>query len=115
MRATVASYLLFGLGPYPTLDLTAAEVFAISQGAASLPGRWSAISQCTNDGITYAGLIEPAGNGRVAVLIARDMRACMLREQAAKSLRLRHCDGLAYRRAVAARASVEHPAAETVQ
>ena len=73
MRATAASYLLFGLGPYPTLDLTAAEVFAISQGAASLPGRWSAISQCTNDGITYAGLIDPAGNGRVAVLIARDI------------------------------------------
>ena len=56
-----------------TLDLTAAEVFEISQGAASLPGRWSAISQCTNDGITYAGLIDPEGNGRVAVLIARDI------------------------------------------
>ena len=27
-----------------TLDLIAAEVFEISQGAASLPGRWSAIS-----------------------------------------------------------------------
>ena len=62
-----------GLGLYPTLDLTAAEVFEISQGAASLPGRWSAISQCTNEGITYAGLIDPAGNGRVAVLIARDI------------------------------------------
>ena len=58
---------------YPTLDLTAAEVFEISQGAASLSGRWSAISQCTNEGITYAGLIDPEGNGRVAVLIARDI------------------------------------------
>ena len=56
-----------------TLDLIAAEVFEISQGAASLPGRWSAISQCTHDGITYAGLIDPEGNGRVAVLIARDI------------------------------------------
>jgi hypothetical protein len=56
-----------------TLDLTAAEVFEISRGAASLPGRWSAISQCTNDGLTYAGLIDPEGNGRVAVLIARDI------------------------------------------
>jgi hypothetical protein len=56
-----------------TLDLTAAEVFEISRGAASLPGRWSAISQCTNDGITYAGLIDPEENGRVAVLIARDI------------------------------------------
>ena len=57
----------------PTLDLTAAEVFEISQGAASLPGGWSAISQCTNYGVTYAGLIDPAGNWRVAVLIARDI------------------------------------------
>jgi hypothetical protein len=73
MRATAASYLLFGLGPYPTLDLTAAEVFEISQGAVSLPGRWSAISQCTDDGITYAGLIEADGDGRVVVLIARDI------------------------------------------
>ena len=56
-----------------TLDLTAAEVFEISQGAASLPGRWSAISQCTYDGIAYAGLIDPEGTGRVAVLIARDI------------------------------------------
>ena len=55
------------------MDLTAAEVFEISQGAASLPGRWSAVSQCTNDGTTYAGLIDPAGNGQVAVLIARDV------------------------------------------
>ena len=73
MRATAATYLLFGLGSYPTLDLTTAEVFEISQGAASLPGQWSAISQCNNEGIIYAGLIPPEANGRVAVLIARDI------------------------------------------
>jgi hypothetical protein len=73
MRATAASYLLFGWERHPTLDLTAAEVFEISQGAASLSGRWSAVSQCANDGMTYADLIDPAGNGRIAVLIARDI------------------------------------------
>jgi hypothetical protein len=46
---------------------------SFSWGAASLPGRWSAISQRTNDGATYAGLLDPAGNGRVAILIARDI------------------------------------------
>ena len=61
------------LGSYPTLDLTAAEVFQISQGAASLPGGWSAISQCNNEGIVLRGLIDPEGDGRVAVLIARDI------------------------------------------
>jgi hypothetical protein len=60
-------------GTRATLDLTAAEVFEITLGVASLPGRWSATSQCTNDGISYAGLIDPDGNGRPAVLIARDI------------------------------------------
>ena len=90
------------------MDLTAAEVFEISQGAASLPGRWSAVSQCTNDGTTYAGLIDPAGNGQVAVLIARDsgpVRSANWR--ASSGARLRQCDGRAGRRPMAATPSVE--------
>jgi hypothetical protein len=60
------------VGAFPTLELTDAELFEITQGAASLPGRWSATGQCTSDGISYAGLIDPDGDGRVAILIARD-------------------------------------------
>jgi hypothetical protein len=55
-----------------TLDLTTAEMFAIAQGAASLPGQWSAISQCGSDGVTYAGLIGP-GTEQVSILIGRDI------------------------------------------
>ena len=54
------------------MDLTTAEVFEISPAAASLPGRWSAISQCASDGVTYAGLIGP-GTERVSILIGRDI------------------------------------------
>ena len=56
----------------PTQDLTAAELFEISQRVASLPGRWSAINQCTYDGISYMGLSDQDGDDRVAVAIARD-------------------------------------------
>ena len=45
---------------------------AIAQGAASLPGQWSAISQCSSNGVTYAGLIAP-GTERVSILIGRDI------------------------------------------
>ena len=44
--------------------LTAADLFAISQGAAGLPGHWSATSRCTDDGASYAGLIDPNGDGQ---------------------------------------------------
>jgi hypothetical protein len=47
-------------------------MFAIAQGAASLPGQWSAISQCGSDGVTYAGLIGP-GTEQVSILIGRDI------------------------------------------
>jgi hypothetical protein len=66
------AYRPLDCGGLPTLELTTAELFEITQGAASLPGRWSATGQCTSDGISYAGLIDPDGNGRVAILIARD-------------------------------------------
>jgi hypothetical protein len=56
----------------PTLELTAAELFEITRRVASLPGGWSAVDQCTHDGHCYAGLIDPDGDGRVAVIIARD-------------------------------------------
>ena len=59
-------------------------MFAIAPGAASLPGQWSAVSQCTNDGTTYAGLIDPARNGQIAVPSPVMSRACMLREPADK-------------------------------
>ena len=53
--------------------LDTAELFEISRrAAASLPSGWSAISQCTDHGITYAGLVDPHGDGGVALLIARD-------------------------------------------
>ena len=65
--------LLFGTGGLTTtLDPTVAEMFAIAQGAASLPGQWSAISQCSSNGVTYAGLIAP-GTERVSILIGRDI------------------------------------------
>jgi hypothetical protein len=57
---------------YPTLGLTAAELFEITQRGASLPDRWSATDQCTHDGRCYAGLIDSDGDGQVAVIIARD-------------------------------------------
>ena len=44
--------------------LTAADLFAISQGAAGLPGHWSATSRCTDHGASYAGLIDPNGDGQ---------------------------------------------------
>jgi hypothetical protein len=72
-RAVAGKEARHGPEAHTTLDLTPAEVFEISQGATSLPGRWSAVSQCTNDGTTYAGLIDSAGNGQVAVFIARDI------------------------------------------
>jgi hypothetical protein len=56
----------------PTLELTAAELFEITQRVGSLPGRWSATDQCTHDGRCYAGLIDSDGDGQVAVIIARD-------------------------------------------
>ena len=72
IAAEWAPFLLFGTGGLTTLDLTVAEMFAIAQGAASLPGQWSAISQCSSNGVTYAGLIAP-GTERVSILIGRDI------------------------------------------
>ncbi len=56
-----------------TLTLTAIELFEITQAAAtSLPSGWSVTGQCTDDGACCAGLIDPDGDGRIALLIARD-------------------------------------------
>jgi hypothetical protein len=68
----VPRLIFMDLRTCPTLELTAAELFEITRRVASLPGGWSAVDQCTHDGHCYAGLIDPDGDGRVAVIIARD-------------------------------------------
>jgi hypothetical protein len=55
-----------------TLTMTPIELFEITQAATALPGAWSVSGQCTDDGTCYAGLIDPEGDGRTALLIARD-------------------------------------------
>lgn len=55
-----------------TFTMTAIELFEITQAATALPGAWSVSGQCTDDGTCYAGLVDPEGDGRAALLIARD-------------------------------------------
>jgi hypothetical protein len=55
-----------------TLTMTPIELFEITQAATALPGAWSVSGQCTDDGTCYAGLIDPEGDGRTVLLIARD-------------------------------------------
>jgi hypothetical protein len=52
--------------------MTPIELFEITQAATALPGAWSVSGQCTDDGTCYAGLVDPEGDGRTALLIARD-------------------------------------------